>query len=82
MPETDGNGGKIIAIKNWHVVLTIVAWLALAVASWATQKVQLEDLTRRVAQLEDQRVSKSEFEQAIQDLKDRLSDIREQIRRK
>lgn len=80
MPETNGNGAKVLSVKNWHVVLTLVAWLALAVASWATQKTQLDDLARRVSALEEQRVTKNEFEMAIQDLKDRLNDIKERIK--
>lgn len=79
MPEQNGDNGKVLTVRNWHVVLTLLVWLALAVASWATQKAQVDDLTRRVAQLEEQRVTKAEFEMAIQDLKDRLTDIKDRL---
>ena len=79
------NGGKVIAVKNWHVVLTLVSWLVLAVGSYATQKAmtqaQLDDLTRRVQQLETERVSKPEFDMAVQDIERRLTRIEDKLDR-
>ena len=76
------NGNKIVAIKNWHVFLTLASWLVLAAASYATQKAQLDDLTRRVQQLEIERVSKPEFDMAVQDIKERLARIETAVDRR
>lgn len=76
------NGNKIVAVKNWHVFLTLASWLIMAAASYATQKTQLDDLTRRVQQLEIERVSKPEFDMAVQDIKERLARIETAVDRR
>lgn len=82
-PENSAeDSNRIVAVKNWHVFLTLATWLFLSAASYATQKTQLDDLTRRVQQLEIERVSKPEFDMAVQDIKERLARIETAVDRR
>lgn len=79
MDSMDGNGNKVLAVKNWHVVLTLVLWLTMAVASYATANAKITELERRVENLEQQRVSKNEFDIAVQDIQRRLGRIEDKL---
>jgi len=44
--------GSVVVVKNWHAILTLVAWLVFGAMAFATLRVQSEENERRIRDLE------------------------------
>ena len=72
----NGDGGNVIVVKNWHVVLTLVGWLVIASASYASMNAAIAENTRRIQKLEEQpSVTFKQYDAGVTDLKQRLERI-------
>ena len=49
---TQGTGGNVLTVKNWHVLLVLVSWLVLAVMAFTNLRAQAEEEDRRIRDLE------------------------------
>lgn len=86
MSET--NGGSIMQVKNWHVLLVLLTWLVIAVVSFTTLRIQQDETERRVLELEKRpTVTYDQYKDGQSAIEQRLSRIEnkldaEQARRK
>ena len=71
--------GKILAVKNWHVVLTLLFWLATALLSYATLRADTNDNTRRISDMEKTHVRKEQFDELRDDIIRRLDRIETKV---
>lgn len=75
MGNSEANGGKVLMVKNWQVILTLIAWLVLSVAQFVTVRTQADETARRVKDLEEQTVKDGQFKEFREDIIRRLDRI-------
>jgi hypothetical protein len=73
------NGGGILQVKNWHVVLTLVSWLVISVAQFVSVRAQAEETARRVTELEKSKVEQKQFDELRDDIIRRLDRIESKV---
>lgn len=78
----ENNGiGRVLVVKNWHVVLTLILWAGTMVAGWATLRADTSQNSRDIEQMKRDTVSKDRFEQLKEDILRRLQRIEEKLDR-
>lgn len=73
------NGGGIIQVKNWHVLLTLISWLVLSVAQFVSVRAQAEETARRVSDVEKGKVDQKQFDELRDDIIRRLDRIESKV---
>lgn len=73
------SNGRILAVKNWHVLLTLAFWLVTAVLSYAKLSADTSDNTRRIQDMEQQHVRKEQFSELRDDIIHRLDRIETKV---
>jgi len=73
------SNGKILQVKNWHVFLLLISWLASALFSYATLRGDTNDNTRRIQEMEQQHVRKEQFQELREDIIHRLDRIETKV---
>ena len=62
------SNGRILVVKQWHVLLTFVGWLVLAVLAYASVKSQGEENARQIQEMKQQNVQKEQYQEFQQDI--------------
>ena len=75
----ESNGGRVIVVKNWHVLLTLLLWAASFIAGWATLRAQTDDNTRRIQDMDEKHVRKEQFGELRDDIIRRLDRIERKV---
>jgi hypothetical protein len=78
MPEQNG---RVIVVKNWHVVLTLILWAASMVAGWATLRAETSQNTRDIEEMKRDHVTKDQYSEFQEDIKRRLQRIEDKLDR-
>lgn len=71
----DGNGNN--ALNRWHALLAMIALVGTMAISYATTKVETEENTRQIRQIQEDTVKKEQLE----DIKARLDRIEKKLDR-
>lgn len=71
--------GRFVVVKNWHCILTLLAWLAMAVAQFVTLQSHAEETARRVQALEEKKVEQKQFDELKEDILRRLQRIEDKL---
>lgn len=77
----NGKTPGVTQVKNWHVVLTLVAWLVLSVLQFAAVRAETAQNTRDIEQMKKDTVSKDRFDEMKEDILRRLQRIEEKLDR-
>jgi hypothetical protein len=78
--ENNG-GGKVLAVKNWQVVLTLLLWLVLTVTQFVVVRAATEQNSRDIEEMKREHVSKERYEQFQEDIQRRLQRIEDKLDR-
>lgn len=81
MTETNGKTPGIVQVKNWHVILTLLAWLILSVAQFVAVSKTTEQNTRDIEEMKRDHVSKDRFDELKEDILRRLQRIEDKLDR-
>lgn len=74
------NGGSVITVKNWHVVLTLLAWLVGCTLAFATLRAQGDENERRIRDLENRpSVTLQQYQEGQRVLEQRLDRIERKL---
>jgi hypothetical protein len=68
-------------IKNWHVILTLIAWLVLSVLQFAAVRAETSQNTRDIEEMKRDHVSKDRFDELKEDILRRLQRIEDKLDR-
>lgn len=81
--ESNGTGktAGVIQIKNWHVVLTLLAWLVLSVLQFAAVRAETSQNSRDIEQMKRDHVSRDRFDELKEDILRRLQRIEDKLDR-
>lgn len=72
----NGDGGSVVTVKNWAVVLVLITWLVSGGALYATMKAQTDDNARRIQELEKRpTVTMQQYQDGQDYIKQRLDRI-------
>lgn len=82
MTEPNGNGsGKLVQVKNWHVILILVLWAFTAIASYASLQAKTDQNSRDIERIREDQVSRQEFKEFHDDIIRRLDRIESKVDR-
>ncbi len=74
------NGGSVVTVKNWHVLLTLLTWLVICAMAFANLRAQGEENERRIRDLElKPAVTEQQYEDGQRVLEQRLDRIERKI---
>src|SRR5271155_527919 len=72
--------GSVITVKNWHVFLTLGAWLVFGAMAFATLRAQSDENERRIRDLEQKpSVALQQYQDGQRVLEQRLDRIERKI---
>ena len=70
---------RMVALKNWHIILLVVAWSVSTIVSYARLSSQTDDNSRRIQEMEAQHVRKEQFNELREDIIHRLDRIESKV---
>jgi hypothetical protein len=74
------NGGSVVTVKNWHVLLTLVTWLVICTMAFANLRAQGQENERRIQELEQKpSVTLQQYQEGQRVLEQRLDRIERKI---
>lgn len=77
---SDDSGGKVLIVKNWTVVLSLITWTILCVGAFFTVKAQTDENSRRILDLENRpTVTLQQYQDGQEVLKQRLDRIERKL---
>ena len=69
-------------VKNWHLLLTLVAWLVLGTLAFANLRAQSDENERRIHDLESRpNVTLQQYQDGQRNLEQRLTRIEDKLDR-
>ena len=72
--------GSVITVKNWHVILTMAAWLVFGAMAFAALRAQSDENERRIRDLEQKpSVTLQQYQDGQRVLEQRLDRIERKI---
>jgi len=78
---SEAGSSRVLEVKNWHVLMAFVLWIAQAIWSYAVLNSQTQENTRAIQELRQDRVEKEQFQQFAADMQRRLQRIEDKIDR-
>lgn len=81
MAESESNGQRGFVVKNWSVVLTLIAWLVISVVQYATLSAQAAQNARDIEAVKRESVTRERFDELKEDILRRLQRIEDKLDR-
>lgn len=72
--------GAVVAVKNWHVVLTLITWLVVCTMAFSSLRAQSDEQERRIRDLEQRpAVTLQQYQDGQHVLEQRLDRIERKL---